>query len=113
VSFVERKPVPDPNITVGPYRVLTRTDGKWALYDERLPFGSRTAAVRASKDAIVAQAQRLVELGSPLVIVDERAHVTSDEREQPRDRRPLAAGDRKRARAGSRTRAALPVRNTH
>lgn len=59
--------IADPNITIGPYRVLTRTDGKWILVDDRLPLGERTAAIRTSKDAILACAERLVSEGSPIV----------------------------------------------
>lgn len=39
----------DPGVEVGPFRVLPRADGKWILYDERKPFGQRTALVADSE----------------------------------------------------------------
>jgi hypothetical protein len=59
--------VRDPGISVGPYRVLERTDRRWALLDPRLPPGSQTAAVRATKAEIIAEAKRLVDFGEPMV----------------------------------------------
>ena len=35
----------DPGVEVGPFRILPRADGMWILYDERQPFGRRTAGV--------------------------------------------------------------------
>lgn len=33
--------VPDPNVTIGPYRILQRTDWKYIIYDERRPVPDR------------------------------------------------------------------------
>lgn len=50
--------VRDPLIVHGPYRVLGRTDGKWALCDERRPAGDRTVNVFASKEEAAREAKR-------------------------------------------------------
>jgi hypothetical protein len=41
---------PDPDIIFGAFRVLPRTDGKWAVVDERRPPGERTVHVATKKD---------------------------------------------------------------
>lgn len=63
--------VKDPGITVGPYRIFLRSDGQHIVYDDRLPIGRRTSAVRALRDAAVAEAQRLVDIGAPLLLVED------------------------------------------
>ena len=35
-----------PPARVGPYQVLQRTDGKWIVYSEDLPFGNRTVTLK-------------------------------------------------------------------
>lgn len=71
---------PDPGITVGPYRVLPSTRGGFILYDERLPPGARTAGSAQTKDEAIAEANRLVGLGAPMVSVttSPRAPVASN-----------------------------------
>jgi hypothetical protein len=63
--------VPDPGLFCGPYRILTRTDGRWVVVDERMPPGARSAAIVDTKDAALAEAKRLVALGSPSVVAAE------------------------------------------
>lgn len=76
----------DPQLEIGPFRILPRTDGRFAVYDERLPLGSRSAAIEDTKEAAVAAAKKLVALGSPLVIASEPP---------PRDPTPTAARPRR------------------
>lgn len=33
---------PDPGVSFGAFRVLPRTDGRWAVVDERRPVGNQT-----------------------------------------------------------------------
>ena len=63
--------VPDPGILVGCYRIMTRTDGRWVVVDERMPPGARSAAIAEIKDSAIAEAKRLVSLGSPSVVASE------------------------------------------
>lgn len=56
---------PDPLIERGPYKVLPRTDGKFAVVDTRAPFGADAAAVVGSKEDATVVAERLVANGSP------------------------------------------------
>ena len=49
---------PDPDIQIGAFRVLPRTDGKWAIVDTRRPAGQRTIHVAKSKQDAVTVAQR-------------------------------------------------------
>lgn len=65
--------LPDPNLSFGPYRILPRTDGWWAVVDERMPPGARSAAILETKDLAVTEAKRLVALGSPTVLASEPA----------------------------------------
>lgn len=52
--------VPDPGITIGRFRVLQRTDGRWIVYDpERLP-ADRTVGLRTSAKAAIECAEELV-----------------------------------------------------
>jgi hypothetical protein len=39
----------DPEIRHGAFRVLPRTDGQWAVLDERLPPGQRTIHITPKK----------------------------------------------------------------
>lgn len=41
---------PDPDIQFGPFRVLPRTDGKWAVTDTRREPGKRTIKAFSKKD---------------------------------------------------------------
>lgn len=44
----------DPDVTIGPYRILQRVDGRFILYDERRPAHDRGVGspVRDIEDAI-------------------------------------------------------------
>lgn len=44
----------DPGITIGPFRILQRTDGRYILYDERRPAANRGVGspARDIEDAI-------------------------------------------------------------
>jgi hypothetical protein len=103
-----RSLVADPMTTIGPYRVLLRTDGKWALHDERLPVGAQTAALRPSKETIVAEAHRLFALGSPLVAATDPSSIATSSRRTSATA-VTDGGDRKRSRSGLRTPIALPI----
>lgn len=54
--------MPDPGITIGPYRILGRTDGKWIVYLDGQPPGQGTVGTpHRTKDEAVAAAKKLVE----------------------------------------------------
>lgn len=74
-STIQRGPVivRDCGVVVGAYTVRERTDGKWILSDERLPRDGTVAWIGKSKGAAVAEAERLVRLGSPVVIANTSA----------------------------------------
>lgn len=81
--------VADPCLTMGPYRILTRTDGKWILYDERLPIGNRTAAICSSRDAVVAAATQLIDRGAPpLALVAKPSALVSTSNDRSDRKRP-------------------------
>lgn len=68
---VERRPVADPNVTIGPYRILQRTCGDFVLYDDRLPDVSKRTAGGASSVAEATQlAKKLVAAGAPVRYVE-------------------------------------------
>lgn len=55
----------DPGITIGAYRILARTDGRFVVFDDRQPPGEMAAAIVDTKDAAVAAAKALVARGCP------------------------------------------------
>lgn len=61
----------DPNVEIGPYRILARTTGGFVLYDERLPAAARSAGWAPTLDAAKDLANELVVAGSPLQSEDE------------------------------------------
>jgi hypothetical protein len=44
----------DPDIAFGAFRILPRTDGRWAIIDERKPPGYRTVKTFGAKDKHIA-----------------------------------------------------------
>jgi hypothetical protein len=58
---------PDPGITIGRFRVLPRTDGRWIVYDPERPFARRTVEVGTTRDAAILLARRLNTQPSPNV----------------------------------------------
>jgi hypothetical protein len=113
VSGKEVTTWPDPNITIGVYRILPRTDGTYAVFDDRNPVGFMTASVKKTKEAAAEEAKRLVSIGSPQVFFNEK---TGKQRRAPD--KPLYVvppppddlgldasdgGDRKATSAGLRT----------
>ena len=102
--------IADPHLTVGPYRVLQRVDSKWILVHPDLPPDGSICALRSSKDAIVAEAHRLVGLGSPVVIMSPPAAAprAAPTKTAPKPRTDDGGG-RKRARPRSRLSSALLI----
>jgi hypothetical protein len=64
--FVVREP-PQPD-GIEPLRVLQRTDGKFIVYDERLPPGRRARTERDSLDQVVADARAIAAGATPLFV---------------------------------------------
>lgn len=54
--------ITDPLIQHGPFRVYARTDGQFAVVDERRPPGYRTVAVLKTKEAAAQSAKANAEL---------------------------------------------------
>jgi hypothetical protein len=52
--------VRDPQIAVGPLRVLPRTDGRWIVFDERAPLGKMDVYVGATQADAIDAAKRLI-----------------------------------------------------
>jgi hypothetical protein len=49
---------PDPGLSFGHFTVLPRTDGKWAVVDDRRALGARTIKAFSKKDLAVEAAQK-------------------------------------------------------
>lgn len=59
----------DPQIEIGPFRILPRTDGRWVAFDTRGQLGEQSAAIEDTQEAAVAAAKALVARGAPLGVV--------------------------------------------
>lgn len=50
---------PDLGLVFGRFRVIVRTDGRWAVVDPTRPMAKGTVAVEATKEEAVTAAKRL------------------------------------------------------
>lgn len=83
---------PEPGIIIGPYRILPVIGVGFALYDERIKDPVKTAWIGKTIEAAKVEANRLVALGSPVVIAGgakaaRRVELVRDEDDQPTRRR--------------------------
>lgn len=62
--------VPPPNVEpiAERWRVLQRTDGKYAVHDPEMPFGAQSVYVCSSVEQAVAHAKRLADIESRKVV---------------------------------------------
>ena len=51
--------VRDPDVHIGRYRVLARTDGQYAIVDESRPLGDRTIALARTVDEAKKKVEKL------------------------------------------------------
>lgn len=48
----ERHVVADPNVIIGPFKLLQRTDGKWLAFDDRQPLGKMDVFVDKDRKTV-------------------------------------------------------------
>ena len=72
VFHVPSVEVPDPGITVGPYRILQRTDGLFIVCDFRRALGDATMASGKTLGNAIREAKRLAGPGVKVVSSGDR-----------------------------------------